>query len=96
MPIQEPSQAFLGLFKMSLRALPLIASILTLSVAAAVPGLAQPGGLPPPAYGYQPYNDRNPTGFYHPNDMGYGQYVYHPRTTGHRFKAFSYRRFRGY
>ena len=47
-------------------------------------------------YGYQPYNDRNPTGFSHPNNMGYGHYVYSPKQTGHRSRALSYRRFRGY
>lgn len=47
-------------------------------------------------YGYQQYNDRNPTGFNHPNNMGYGSYVYQPRQTGTRVKALSYRRFKGY
>ena len=48
------------------------------------------------SYGYQPYNDRNPTGFNHPNDMGYGHYVYSPKSKGHRSSALSYRHFRGY
>ena len=47
-------------------------------------------------YGYQPYNDRNPTGFNHPNNMGFGHYVYQPKVTGPRAKSLSYRRFRGY
>ena len=48
------------------------------------------------SYGYQPYDDRNPTGFNHPNDMGYGRYVYSPKAKGHRTPALSYRRFKGY
>ena len=48
------------------------------------------------SYGYQPYNDKNPTGFNHPNDMGYGRYVFSPKNKGHRSPALTYRRFRGY
>lgn len=69
-----------------------------LTAAASTAGPVSAQGFKPPVtnYGYQPYNDRNPTGFYHPNDMGYGHYVFSPRTTGHRASALSYRRFRGY
>jgi hypothetical protein len=77
---------------------------ITLSVALA--GFAAPGSadaqsnFTPPNlntnYGYQPYNDRNPTGFMHPNNMGYGRYVYSPKHTSHRSGSLSYRRFRGY
>ena len=81
---------------MNSRSLALIVSVLTAPIMAAAPAGAQSGASPALSYGYQPYNDRNPTGFYHPNDMGYGQYVYRSPTTGHRFKALSYRRFRGY
>ena len=48
------------------------------------------------SYGYQPYDDRNPTGFNHPNDMGYGRYVYSPKFKGRRSAPLSYRRFKGY
>ena len=48
------------------------------------------------SYGYQPYNDRNPTGFNHPNDTGYGHYIYSPKTKGRRVPALAYRRFKGY
>lgn len=48
-----------------------------------------------PSYGYQPYNDRNPTGFYHPNGMGYGHYYLTQKYHAPRFRAFRYRKFRG-
>ncbi|MCW6506664.1 hypothetical protein [Lichenifustis flavocetrariae] len=60
--------------------------------------VAQLGNLGPTSqpYGYQPYNDRNPTGFYHPNGMGYGSYYMTPKYHGHRIHALRYRKFRGY
>ena len=60
--------------------------------------VAQLGNLGPTSqpYGYQPYNDRNPTGFYHPNGMGYGSYTMTPKYHGHRIHALRYRKFRGY
>lgn len=48
-----------------------------------------------PSYGYQPYNDKNPTGFYHPNGMGYGSYYMTPKYHGHRIPALQNRKFRG-
>ena len=48
-----------------------------------------------PSYGYQPYNDRNPTGFYQPNGMGFGHYYLTQKHHGHRFRSFGYRKFRG-
>lgn len=48
-----------------------------------------------PSYGYQPYNDRNPTGFYHPNGTGYGHYYLTQKHHAPRFHAFRYRKFRG-
>lgn len=72
------------------------AAISLAAIALAYPAVAQ--GFQPPStnYGYQPYNDRNPTGFNHPNNMGYGRYVYDPKSTGHRASSLNYRRFRGY
>ena len=60
--------------------------------------VAQLGNLGPgsPSYGYEPYNDRNPTGFYHPNGMGYGTYHMTQKYHGHRIRALQYRKFRGY
>ena len=60
--------------------------------------VAQVGSTPQfgSSYGYQPYDDRNPTGFFHPNGMGYGSYYVPPKYHGHRFKALKYRKFRGY
>lgn len=59
--------------------------------------LAQLGTNPGagPSYGYQPYNDRNPTGFYHPNGMGYGHYYLTQKYHSPRFRTFRYRKFRG-
>jgi hypothetical protein len=54
-----------------------------------------PVGSGGPSYGYQPYNDRNPTGFYHPQGMGFGSYYLTPKYHGHRFRTFRYRKFRG-
>ena len=54
-----------------------------------------PNGGPGPSYGYQPYNDRNPTGFYHPGGMGYGHYYLTQKHHAPRFRAFRYRKFRG-
>ena len=92
---REPSRAHGHWWGMT-RSLNFAPTILTALVALIAPAVAQ--GFQPPAtnYGYQPYNDRNPTGFYHPNDTGYGRYVYSPKTTGHRASSLNYRRFRGY
>ena len=48
-----------------------------------------------PSYGYQPYDDRNPTGFYHPNGMGFGHYYLTQKYHGPRMRTLHYRRFRG-
>lgn len=55
------------------RSLTISTTILTTLVSLTAPAVAQ--GFQPPAtnYGYQPYNDRNPTGFFHPNNTGYGR-----------------------
>ena len=80
------------------RLLPLVLGSLLSGAACATAASAQ--GFTPPrfnySYGYQPYNDSNPTGFNHPNNMGYGHYVYDPKLTGHRTRALHYRRFKGY
>jgi hypothetical protein len=69
--------------------------LVVLSVAVPIsPCIAQTQAAP--SYGYQPYNDRNPTGFNHPNNTGFGHYVYQPPATGRRFGPLKYRRFKGY
>lgn len=54
-----------------------------------------PNGGAGPSYGYQPYDDRNPTGFYHPNGTGYGHYYLTQKYHAPRIRAFRYRKFRG-
>lgn len=78
------------------RSLTLSATLVTAVVALTAPAAAQAFRPPATNYGYQPYNDRNPTGFFHPNNTGYGRYVYNPKSTGHRASSLNYRRFRGY
>lgn len=67
------------------------------SAGAAPLRLAQlgPNTGPGPSYGYQPYNDRNPTGFFHPNGTGYGQYYLTQKHHAPRFRALRARKFRG-
>jgi hypothetical protein len=83
----------------------LLASLLTATTSATADATVAPAplrvaqlgnvGSGGPSYGYQPYNDRNPTGFYHPNGMGFGSYSLTPKYHGHRFRTLRYRKFRG-
>ena len=79
--------------------LPLVLLVLAgPALAGSVPSrLAQlgPNTGPGPSYGYQPYDDRNPTGFFHPDGMDYGHYYLTQKHHAPRFRAFRFRKFRG-